>query len=420
MVGVVDCNNFYVSCERVFNPSLRARPVVVLSNNDGCVVSRSEETKALGLKMGSPLFKVKDIIESNNVAVFSSNYVLYGDMSRRVMTILAELAPGISQYSIDECFVDLDGIDNPHDFGRQIHSAVTQGTGLPVTVGIAPTKTLAKVASRFGKKYPAYKGVCVIDSDEKREKALRLLDVGDVWGIGRRHNESLRKYGIVTAYDFTQKQEDWVRRHLTITGVRTWKELLGVSCIDIDEMPQKQSICTSRSFPDTGLSDQRELEEAVANHAASCAQKLREQHSLCQTLTVFAHTSRFKADSTSHIINQTIQLQTPTNDTGEVVARAISVIRQCFHNGSKYKKAGVIVWDLCDDSAVQGDLFDTVDRKRQKRLSQAVDSINRHNGKNTVRLAIQGESPASRPKSEYVSKHYTTNLSEIINVNTNK
>ncbi len=416
MVGLVDCNNFFVSCERVFNPSLRDRPVVVLSNNDGCVIARSNEAKALGLKMGDPLFKVRDLLESNNVAVFSSNYALYGDLSRRVMTLLAELSPSISQYSIDECFIDIDGIRHLHDFGSRVVQTVLQGTGIPVTVGIAPSKTLAKAASHIGKMYKAYQGVCIIDTDEKREKALRLLDISDVWGIGRRHAPKLRDMGILTAYDLTQKSRDWVQRHLHITGVRTWRELRGEDCIDISELPQKQSICTSRSFPDQGLSTQAPLEEAVANFASACSRKLREQGSVCRSLTVFAYTSRFRTDASSHVINQTIQFPIPTADLGEVVSAATAVIRRHFRPGSLYKKAGVIAWNISSADAVQGDLFDTVDRKKRAKLSAAIDRINRANGHNTVKAATQGSDKSWHMKNEYCSQRYTTNLHEVLSV----
>ncbi len=418
MVGLVDCNNFFVSCERVFNPSLRNSPAVVLSNNDGCVIARSNEAKALGLKMGDPLFKVRDLLERNNVAVFSSNYVLYGDMSSRVMTLLSELTPGISQYSIDECFVDLEGASDLPELGRTVVRTILQGTGIPVTMGIAPSKTLAKVASHFGKRHSAYQGVCIIDTEEKREKALRLLDISDVWGIGRRNTAKLRDLGIHTAYDLTQRSKDWVQRQLTIAGVRTWKELLGEDCIDIDDLPQKQSICTSRSFPEQGLSEQGPLEEAVANFAASCSRKLREQHSVCRLLTVFANTSRFRDDATSHIINQTIQFPTPTSDLGEMVSAATNVIRRQFRKGSLYKKAGVIVWNILNDDAVQGDLFDPVDRKKRSILSKTIDDINRSNGHNAVRVAVQGSDKSWHMKCEHRSQRYTTNLREVISVKT--
>ncbi len=416
MIGLVDCNNFFISCERVFDPSLRQRPVVVLSNNDGCVVARSNEAKAIGLKMGDPLFRVRDLIEQQQVAVFSSNYALYGDMSRRVMTLLSSLVPSITQYSIDECFIDLDGIDDLPSIGRQVVDAIQHGVGIPCTVGIAATKTLAKVASHFGKRYAAYKGVCLIDDDSKRTTALRLLDIAEVWGIGRRHRDTLHRHGIHTAYDFVQKSEAWVQRQLTITGVRTWKELRGISCINIDFLPQKQSICTTRSFPGEGLAESSLLAEAVANFAAACGRKLRAQQSVCSALTVFAYTNRYRADRLSHVINRTIYFPIATNSTSEIVAAAVATVRQYFCEGALYKKAGVIVWELSSATAVQGDLFDNVDRGKQQQLSKTVDSINQQNGYAAIRLAAQGVDTRWHMKSDYRSKHYTTNIKEIIQV----
>ena len=242
MFGLVDCNNFYCSCERVFNPELRTQPVVVLSNNDGCIIARSNEAKALGIEMGMPFYQAKELLEREKVAVFSSNYTLYGDMSRRVMMLLSEFTPELTQYSIDEAFIDLTGMGGGEalrDYGKRIVRTIGKGTGIPVTLGIAPTKTLAKVASRYGKKYKGYEGVCLIDTEEKRIKALQGFDIADVWGIGRRSAKKLEYYGVKTAWDFTQWSESRVRRLLTVTGTRTWKELRGENCIDISELPEK-------------------------------------------------------------------------------------------------------------------------------------------------------------------------------------
>ncbi len=418
MIGLVDCNNFYVSCERVFNPDLRNKPVVVLSNNDGCIIARSNEAKALGLKMGTPFYQAKDLLEQHGVAVFSSNYNLYGDMSRRVMMLLADLTPGITQYSIDECFVDFSGLDHLHDFGKRIVRIIGRGTGIPVTMGIATTKTLAKVASKYGKQYKGYEGVCIIDTEEKREKALRGFDIADVWGIGHRSVDKLRYHGVNTAWDLTQKSESWVRRMITVTGVRTWRELYGETCIDVEELPQKQSICTSRSFAEKGLDRLAPLEEAVANFTAACSRKLRAQHSCCRILTVFAYTSRFRTDMPSHVINRTVQFPVATSDLQELVSSAVAVLRKDYREGFHYKKAGVIVWNICPENQVQGDLFDTVDRERQSRLAKAIDAINRKNGHNTVRMAVQGTDKSWHLKSEHLTKQYTTNLDEVIQVQT--
>ena len=422
MIALADCNNFYCSCERVFNPALRTTPVVVLSNNDGCVVARSNEAKALGIPMGIPFYQARELIEKNGVAVFSSNYNLYGDMSRRVMTLLAEFTPTLMPYSIDEAFLDLSGMGSGEalrDYGKRIVRVVGKGTGIPLTVGIAATKTLAKVAAHYGKRYKGYEGVCLIDTDERREKALRQLPVGEVWGIGRRLRATLEYHGVRTAWDLTQKSESWTRRLLTVTGTRVWRELRGESCIDIDELPLQKSVCTSRSFADEGIADLGRLEEAVANFAAACSRKLKARQSCCSGLTLFAYTSRFRDDLPARSINRTIHLPVPTNDQQEIIHAAITLLRADWDRSATYhyKKAGVIVWDITTASAIQTNLFDPIDRAKQARLADAIDAINRRNGHDTVKVAIQGTAPKNWGlKQEHISQQYTTNLLEVIKV----
>ena len=420
MFALVDCNNFYCSCERVFNPALRTSPVVVLSNNDGCIIARSNEAKAMGIAMGTPFYQVREMLENNRVAVFSSNYSLYGDMSRRVMMLLSEYTPDVIQYSIDEAFVDLTGFGNGEtlrDYGKQIVRAIGRGTGIPVTIGIAPTKTLAKVASKYGKRFKGYEGVCLIDTEDKRVKALKGLDVADVWGIGRRSVSKLNYYGIHTAYDLVQRSEGWVYKMLTISGVKTWRELRGENCIDIEELPQKKSICTSRSFADKGLSEISQVEEAVANFAAACSRKLKHQRSCCSAVTVFAYTSRFRTDMPCWAINHTSMLRVPTNDLREIVSTSVEALRSEWPSDIyHFKKAGVIVWDICSDTAVQTYLFDKVDRVKQARLSAAIENINRKNGYDIVKVAIQGTGKEWNLKHEHASQRYTTDLNEIIKV----
>lgn len=422
MIALADCNNFYCSCERVFNPALRTTPVVVLSNNDGCVVARSNEAKALGIPMGIPFYQARELIEKNGVAVFSSNYNLYGDMSRRVMTLLAEFTPTLMPYSIDEAFLDLSGMGSGEalrDYGKRIVRVVGKGTGIPLTVGIAATKTLAKVAAHYGKRYKGYEGVCLIDTDERREKALRQLPVGEVWDIGRRLRATLEYHGVRTAWDLTQKSESWTRRLLTVTGTRVWRELRGESCIDIDELPLQKSVCTSRSFADEGIADLGRLEEAVANFAAACSRKLKARSSCCSGLTLFAYTSRFRDDLPARSINRTIHLPVPTNDQQEIIHAAITLLRADWDRSTTYhyKKAGVIVWDITAASAIQTNLFDPIDRTKQARLAAAIDAINRRNGHDTVKVAIQGTAPKNWGlKQEHISQQYTTNLLEVIKV----
>lgn len=416
--GLADCNNFYCSCERVFHPDLRDKAVIVLSNNDGCVVARSEESKRLGIKMGVPFYQVKELLERNKVAVFSSNYNLYGDMSRRVMSLLSSFFPKISVYSIDEAFIDLSEIDDMEylvNISRNAVRAIYKGVGIPVSLGIAPTKTLAKMASVFAKKHKGYNGVCLIDTDEKREKALKLFPVSDVWGIGRKHSKRLEYNGVKTAWDFTQRSESWVRKEMSVTGLRTWKELRGESCIETEDLPYKKSICTSRSFPNQGLSRIEDVEEAVANFAAMCSKKLREQHTVCQSVVVFAYTSRFREDVPVNQICETVNFDVPTNDMQEIVSTVVKALRNSWRQGAYYyKKAGVIVYNISEDNAVQGSLFDTVDRDKQSAISRVVDEINLRNGHDTVRVAVQGYDNNWHIKNEYISKQYTTNIKDII------
>lgn len=411
MYGLVDCNNFYASCERAFNPSLNGKPVIVLSNNDGCVIARSNEAKALGIKMGVPAYQIKDLVKQYDIAVFSSNYILYGDMSARVMSLLADMAPEIEVYSIDEAFLNLAGIKDLQSLGANIVRKVSRGTGIPVSLGIAQTKTLAKMANKFAKKYPAYNRLCIIDTEEKRIKALKLFEIGDVWGIGRRQAAKLEKQGVKTAFDFTQLPGSWVRKNMTVVGERTWKELRGISCIDMETAPPaKKQICTSRSFGKM-VEDIDTISEAIATHASTCAQKLREQKSFAQSLMVFIHTNNFREDLPQYWKNTIVQLPVPTSDTLEIVHYALEGLRKIFLPGYQYKKAGVIITEITDNA--QLGLFDSVDREKRERLMQVVDKINgkfQHN----VKLAIQGSGRDWKLKQEQLSQCYTTDINEII------
>lgn len=418
MIGLADCNNFFASCERVFRPDLEGRPIVVLSNNDGCVIARSNEAKALGYKMGDPFFQVKEKLEREGVAVFSSNYTLYGDMSRRVMSMLSTYTPHLENYSIDESFLDLDGVVPPEQlqaYGQRIALEVRRGTGIPISMGIAPTRTLAKMASKFAKKYRAMHGCCVIDTEEKRRKACELFDVADVWGVGRQSRERMHYLGVRTALDLANKRRAWVQQHFSLPMVRTWMELNGTPCISVEDMPQKQSICTSRSFPEQGISDHNALLQSVANFASACVDKLRRQHSVCGAMTVFAYTSRFRTQDPTDIIQRSIQLNVSTDSQQELVGTAVKVMRSELKDFPYlYKKAGVILWDISSAEAVQQDLFDTVNRQQQARLAHAIDAINRRMGHNAVRMAVQGVDFHSGLKHEYESKLFTTNLRDII------
>lgn len=418
---ICDCDNFFASCERVFNPSLRNKPIVILSNNDGCVVARSSEAKELGIKMCAPFYQVKDFIAANDISVFSSNYTLYGDMSHRVMSLLSEYSNFFWQYSIDEMFLafpSTKSAEQLYELGKKIRKEVLKGTGIPITVGIATTKTLAKMASKYGKTYKGYNGVCMIDSEEKRVKALQKFPVGDVWGIGYRNVKKLNGYGINTAWDLLQKREEWIRKVLTVAGLRVAMELKGIDCINLDETPERQSICTSRSFPDNGVSDYSVLEEAIANFTAACSRKLKERECCCKLLTVFAYTSRFRLDLPYHFIHRTIELPVATNDRQELIGYALKVLKMEWEEGHfLYKKAGIIVEEIIPARAVQYNLFDEVNRSRQSTLAKTIDEINRKNGSDTVKIAVQGFDKSWHLKSEHISRQFTTNLKDIIKVN---
>lgn len=418
MYALVDCNNFFASCERVFQPNLREVPILVLSNNDGCVVARSNEAKALGIPMGTPVFKVTRLIEQHGIAVFSSNYALYGDMSQRVMTILSQYVEDMEIYSVDESFLSLKGFDNYNlnEYGSKIVKAVTKGTGIPVSMGIAPTKTLAKVASKFAKKYKGYKGVCIIDNEEKRIKALKQFSIGDVWGIGSRYRKKLEYHGIKTAYDFTQKSESWVRKQMTVVGVRTWKELRGIPAIELDHVaPDKQTICTSRSFGEM-IEDFDTLMESVANFAASCARKLRAQRSCAGILQVFIYTNRFREDLPQYDNSLMITLPTPTNDVAELIHYARLALKNIYKTGYQYKKAGVIVMDFEPQDSVQQNLFDERDRIKHEKVLEVMDKVHKKYGTRILKVATQGAGGKWSLKSEYLSKKYTTNPDDFIEI----
>ena len=440
MIALADCNNFYCSCERVFRPDLVGKPVVVLSNNDGCIIARSEEAKALGYKMGDPFYQMKEKLEAEGVAIFSSNYTLYGSLSNRVMSMLSHYSPQLDQYSIDESFFEVDKSiaaaffqENQssektdsllHRYGARISSDVLRAVSIPISIGIAETKTLAKIGSKFAQKYKGYQGCCLIDTEERRHKALSLFPIEDVWGIGRKIARKLDYMGIRTAAQLAAQKESWVRCHFNITTMRTWKELNGENCISIEELPQKKSICTSRSFADEGISDKNVMEEAVANFAVRCTEKLRRQGSVCQGVTVFAWTSRFNEHVPEYTIHDSLVLPIATDAQDEIVGAALTILRARYPKSVsdrpdlsfRFKKAGVILWQISPSTPREQDLFDPINRERQKALMAAIDAINHKNGYGTIRQAIQGTDCRFDLKREYMSKHFTTDISDILEV----
>lgn len=419
MFGLIDCNNFFVSCERVFNPSLRNRPVAVLSNNDGCIVALSNEAKALGLKRGNPYFQVKDICDRNNVAILSGNHRLYGDMSSRVMAIVSSIIPDIEVYSIDEAFMHIHGWpdDQLQSVGRDIVRKVRRCTGIPTSVGIAPTMTLAKIASKFAKKYAGYHGACVINSDEARRKALSLTEVSDVWGIGRRLYPKFYNIGVDTALQFADMKRENVERMLNICGQRTWCELNGQACIELEQSePAKRQLCCSRSFG-TMLTTFDQLRQAIALFASIISRKLREQSSAAVSISVFIHTNAFRQDMEQYFNSAHRQLPEATSDTMTLTAIATQALRAVFRKGYSYKKAGIIVHEVVNQSAVQPSLFtDPNERRRRSRLMNVLDSINSSCvGHDRVHLAAYQPVDAL-VKSERRSPMYTTRFQDIISI----
>ena len=428
MYGIIDCDNCYVSCERVFRPDLNDKPVVVLSNNDGCVVARSNEAKEMGIKAGTPYFQLAEQFPNNKIAVFSSNYELYGELTGRVVNIIRQEAPAYFRYSIDECFVYLKGMES-HDlklWGENLHKKIKQYVGMPVSIGLAPNKTLAKMASHFAKKYPGYRHCCMIDSDEKRIKALKLYPVGDVWGIGRRYAARMDSMGIKTAYDFASHHGDWVKATFkNIVIYRTWAELNGEDCVPNEEMTKKKSICTSRSFNGM-ISDFTDLRTQVANYAARCAEKLRQQSTVASVVGVFINTNPFRQDLQQYWNFQEKRLITPSNSTITIVQAATEVLERLFIKGYRYKKAGVIVMGIGPNSPIQQDLFDfnAEQFEKMKRLDKVVDRINKVNGTETIVLGSQqytrkdgkGKADvfANAIKHDFKSKNPTTRWSDII------
>lgn len=413
MIGVVDCNNFFVSCERVFAPKLIGRPAVVLSSNDGCVVARSNEAKAMGIAMGIPFFKVKGLVESGQLCALSSNYTLYGDMSRRVMSVIRRHVPEMEQYSIDECFIVLPEIEDYQAFGCRLSQIVEQWTGIPVSVGLAPTKTLAKLASRFAKKHKGYRGCCLIDTQEKRRKALELTNLRDVWGIGRKSAAKLEQMGLHTAWQFARSGQKQIRKLMGIAGEETWRELNGESVLRLTIPTPRKSIQSTRSF-NRPLLTTRELHTALADFCAQVAEKLRKEHACARTVGIFFATDRFNPNVPFIQRTAIHSFDVATADPREFSAATRHLLEGIYTDGIPTKRAGVWV-DGIEHAAIQRGLFDRVDRERQKRLLQTIDSVKLKMGRDSLRLASQ-EHVESIVSSELRSPSYSTKLSDILRV----
>ena len=412
--ALLDCNNFYVSCERLFSPRLEGRPVVVLSNNDGCIIARSNEAKDLGIKMGAPFFQCRELIEAHQVQVFSSNYPLYGDLSQRVMGILSQLEPEVEVYSIDEAFFRQPKGEAQAllENGRHIRATVKKQVGIPVSIGFGSTKTLAKIASRIAKKQPEHGGVFVLP-DQDLDAVLSTIGVGDVWGIGPRQSRKLFTYGIRTALELKNGNDAWIRKHLTITGLRTAMELRGVSCIPFEDTPApRKSVTSSRSFgqPVTDLSG---LREALSSYVSIAAEKLRIEDKKAGCLQVYLNTNQFREREPQYANSLTVTLPSPTASTLELIRHATEALRQLYRPGFAYQKVGVVLVDLVASSQqVQQHLF-RVPHQEQAELMAALDRINRRWGRDTLQSASAGFKRPWKNKQTRKSPAYTTSWQEL-------
>ena len=424
MIALVDCNNFYVSCERVFNPALEGRPVGVLSNNDGCIVARSNELKALGVDMGTPMHLLPSHIRRQTV-LLSSNYALYGDMSRRVTDVLAEFSPDVEVYSIDESFVGFQGFDPAtlEARGQRLRQTVQQWTGIPVSVGFAPTRVLAKVANHAAKKHPGYRdqGVCLLAADSPATQALlKQLPVTEIWGIARRTGERLRVMGIETAWQLREADPKQIRRRFSVVQERIVWELRGQPSIQLDDMTQpKQQIMVSRSFGRL-TSSPHDLREALRQHAARAGEKLRKQQSVTRAVMVFVRTNAFRQDLPQYRNRVVVTLERPTDDSRELIHAAIQGLRQLWRNGYAYHKAGVMLLDLSPKANRQLTLTETPqteeEAKRSERLMATVDTLNRELGRGTIQLGLPRTGNAWALRSEHRTPRYTTRWEELLSV----
>jgi DNA polymerase V len=411
--ALIDCNNFYVSCERVFDPSLADRPVVVLSNNDGCAVARSDEAKALGIRMGAPWFKVKDRFFPGLVAVLSSNYTLYADMSGRVMNTLEKFTPDVEVYSIDEAFLDLTGTRDPDRCGREIRETVLRETGIPVSVGIAPTKTLAKAAGHLAKMNPASGGSMVLDRDNEIRDALFMMDTEDIWGVGRKHARMLAKHGIKTALQLRDADTAWVRSRMTVCGVRTVMELRATPCLGPNEAPlENRSILRSRSFG-RPVSSLWEMEQAVSMHASRAAEKLRSERLAAALVSCFIATNRFREDHIQYSNSASICLHDPIDETGAMICLCLQLLRRIFRPNLFYKKAGVLLADLRPAASAGLPLFPAPGRDRDARRMEVIDLINRRMGREALRFASSGIDRGWQMRRALCSPRYTTCWDEL-------
>lgn len=413
--ALVDCNNFYASCERLFRPGWRGRPVVVLSNNDGCVIARSAEAKVLGVAMGAPLFKIRDLIKAHDIVVCSSNYALYGDLSARVMSVLAASAPRQEVYSIDECFLDLDqmAVDDLTAWCQELRGRVHQWTGIPVSIGVGPTKTLAKLANRLAKKSAKAQGVLDLSGHpEWCETALKRTPVGDVWGIGRRWAKMLEGRGIMTAHDLAQASDGWVRQRMGVVGLRTVHELRGIVCHDLEEQPPpKQTVCCTRSFA-SAVSDKAQVRDALLSFAMRAAQKARKEAEVAGAVHIFMQTDRHRAGAAQKSVSASTTFARPTSDSRHVVEGVMRLFERIWCEGYGWRKAGVLLLDLSAPKTVQPSLFDAPAPPRDG-LMAAMDQINARFGRGSAGLGLARKGGQWRMRQDQLSPHYTTRWGDL-------
>ena len=418
MFALVDCNNFYASCERVFQPQWESKAVVILSNNDGCVIARSNEAKALGIPMGAPAFQYYSFFKQKGVKVFSSNYPLYGDMSSRVMSILEQYTPNLEIYSIDEAFLQFKGFDlfDLEAEGYRMRKQVRRWTGIPVSIGMGPSKSLAKIANKIAKKYDSKTGgIYCINNEDKRVKALKSTAIGDVWGIGRQHCKRLESIGVKNAWQFTMLPNDWIRKQMSILGLRLKKDLQGLPHIQLEEVqPSKKGIATTRSFEGT-LADFKDLEERISTFASSCAEKMRKQKSSCTALIVFLRSDPHKQGVTPYRNSCVLTLPYATNSSITLSKYAVLGLHKIFKKGILYKKAGVVMMGLIPTANRQLPLFGGEEAKHLL-IMKALDRINKRFGPHQMKLANQDLQYTWKMKQEHLSQRYTTEISEIIKV----
>ena len=412
--ALIDCNAFYVSCERVFNPKLNNRPVVALSNNDGCIISRSKEAKALGIKMGVPLFKVKDIVEKEKVVVFSSNYTLYADMSRRVMNIISSSSPYTEIYSIDEAFVELSSLPIDYEsYAHQLRQTILQHTGIPVSIGIASTKTLAKVANHKAKKDDSLNGVCSLVNYNNIDRILELTEVGDVWGVGRRLSKKLINHGIHNAKLLKNCSDSWIRKMMSVNGLKTITELRGISCIPLEEYSMtRKSCCTTRSFGKL-LTNLEDIEQAVTTFARRAAERIRSESLAASCVSVFLRTNPFDKKSAYYSNAASRTLSHPTHDSITIIETALLLTKRIFKNNYQYKKAGVLLSGLCDDSEIQETLFEK-NYNQNSDLMSAIDAINYRYGRDTLQMASECKVGSWKQKRENCTRNYTTQIDRLL------